>query len=446
MTIEKNGLEAEFNREMRRLAITFSASYLLIAVILSSLFLYGYHLAQSRLAQSYAQASRHNLILGDLREAISSVQPAITDGFASVGILDSDSKLAVGLPSNTAFTKSQTGLNVTVRAVIQAEAGKADSPVLAKIIFVYSLATAIVIAALASMVLFLFFAVLFVRARQRLRERYQMIIERTQAEAAQLLAAQVSHDIRSPLGALSIMVSTLTEVPDEKRALINSAMHRINGIASDILLISKGKTSRSTVPATIEKSDEISELDTRAVQQLLEAMLAEKRLQYRGKPNISFLTEIDLNPGLRVLVNEKELSRALSNLLNNAVEALPASGGCVGISLSESFHSLCICINDNGKGIPTFILSRLGKIGVSHGKNSPFAGTGLGLAHARKTLELIGGKLVIESSEGEGTAIKLIIPRQGKYLSETDKPRRRRGIALAAKLGPKSQNLVATRL
>ncbi len=68
-------------------------------------------------------------------------------------------------------------------------------------------------------------------------------------------------------------------------------------------------------------------------------------------------------------------------------------------------------VSDNGKGIPSHILARLGEHGISYGKKGTESGSGLGIYHAKKTVEEWGGKFEVRSREGIGTAIEIKLPK-----------------------------------
>jgi signal transduction histidine kinase len=115
--------------------------------------------------------------------------------------------------------------------------------------------------------------------------------------------------------------------------------------------------------------------------------------------------------GISARVPKGELSRALSNLINNSVEAIDQGQGIVWISLACNGSENVIQIRDNGKGIPTKHLLDLGSPGFSFGKGDlDQSGNGLGLFHAKTTIENLGGRIKIESTEGLGTTISLILP------------------------------------
>ncbi|TMW71835.1 ATP-binding protein [Alteribacter natronophilus] len=118
-------------------------------------------------------------------------------------------------------------------------------------------------------------------------------------------------------------------------------------------------------------------------------------------------TEFPENEQEIPIVSE-QLSAALTELLKNAVQASP-EGEDVSVSLRVEDGSLIIHITDQGSGMSRDQINRLGKLVFS----SRGYGTGLGLAIAVRAVYLHGGRLLCESSEGEGTAIQLEIPLSG---------------------------------
>jgi len=102
-----------------------------------------------------------------------------------------------------------------------------------------------------------------------------------------------------------------------------------------------------------------------------------------------------------------EFRRVVSNLVNNAVEAMDMKG-TVAILLNESRHGddICIQVIDKGKGIPKHILPKLMERGKSFGKKN---GLGLGLSHAKNMIERWNGRFSLESELGHGTVATIII-------------------------------------
>ena len=222
-------------------------------------------------------------------------------------------------------------------------------------------------------------------------------------------ASQVAHDIRSPLAALNMVVGTVKELPEDKRIIIRGAVQRINDIANGLL--KQGKHPGSGQSTSIQSNESVM------LVALLDTIISEKRTQYREKINVEIDGNLAKGYGLFAKVNHSELSRVISNLVNNSVEAFENAKGKVSIGIRAENEKIVITVDDNGKGIPTHILTKLGERGVSHGKENSSTGTGLisgsglGVAHARETIEAAGGEFSISSELGKGTLITLTLPR-----------------------------------
>ncbi len=224
------------------------------------------------------------------------------------------------------------------------------------------------------------------------------------------LAEQVSHDIRSPLAALGVVEQDLEGLSEEKRILIRSAIRRIRDIANNLL-----ESNRAT--ARQEKAAVTQELfSIELIPVFIDSMISEKRLQFKSKPEIeiesvchsNFLSNFSPNfYGIFAKIQPTEFKRVLSNLINNSVEALNKQGR-IEVNLSAKAHELVIRIRDSGRGIPSDILPRLMQRGETYGKKE---GTGLGLFHAKTTLESWGGGIEISSHPPEGTTVTLRLPQ-----------------------------------
>jgi signal transduction histidine kinase len=219
------------------------------------------------------------------------------------------------------------------------------------------------------------------------------------------LACQVAHDIRSPLAALKMAVKDICNIPEDQRVMIRSSINRIQDIANDLLINqSKQKQTQSTVEKpTVE-----------LISSLLDNIITEKRLQYRSQLAVEIeFSQLQDSYGTFALVDALHFKRVLSNIINNAVEAFdlshPGSQGKVRVSLTQKSQQILIIIEDNGKGIPQNVLAKIGtKSGETHGKKS---GSGLGLYHAKLSLEAWNGNLSIQSEVGVGTIVHLTIPK-----------------------------------
>ena len=229
------------------------------------------------------------------------------------------------------------------------------------------------------------------------------------------VSSQVAHDIRSPLSALNMVSSSLKEVPEEKRLLIRNAVQRINDIANDLLAKGKQaaeksdqalKTAKVGAPNSLAVNQEIILLPA-----LVDSLVSEKRIQLRDQINVSVESDFKDSFGAFVVADGKELMRLLSNLINNAVEAFANETGRVVVAVRAHEDTIHLSLRDNGRGIPPEILQRLGEAGVTHGKEGTQSGSGLGVYHAKKSVEATGGQFKISSQVGVGTMIDIYLPR-----------------------------------
>ncbi|MGK5087867.1 HAMP domain-containing sensor histidine kinase [Bdellovibrionota bacterium FG-2] len=266
-------------------------------------------------------------------------------------------------------------------------------------------------------------------AEARNAEEQFRLKEAKSREAVMLsaVATQVSHDIRSPLATLISVAHNSPGLPEDARVQLRGAANRIRDIANQLLDknrehnrdkntivlpgahlethsdagVGNGNANVLAAPGPSVLSQE--ERSTQLLSAVLESAVSSKRLQYAENPLITIESHTDDVYGLFANLQLTEFSRVVSNLVNNSVEAFE-KGGRIDVSLREEGGRAVIEVRDNGKGIPPHLLAKIGVQGETHGKAG---GSGLGVYHARKTIESWGGSLEIESNQDSGTAIRL---------------------------------------
>ena len=239
----------------------------------------------------------------------------------------------------------------------------------------------------------------FQRLSDTLSELLRCIEENTKKIALGEIAAQVAHDIRSPLTALKVVSGHLAELPEEKRVMIRNAVQRIDDIANDLA----GKKAASVAEAAEHEAVSVQLLSS-----LIEPLISEKRIQFRARLGIEIQCPLDAQAyGAFARVQAVELKRVISNVVNNAVEAMKGDGS-VTVTLSQTSETVHIFIDDTGHGIPEELLPKLMQRGATFGKAT---GSGLGLYHAKTTIEAWGGSLELSSTVGEGTTVSITLPR-----------------------------------
>ncbi|MDH7516718.1 MAG: ATP-binding protein, partial [Bacteroidota bacterium] len=107
----------------------------------------------------------------------------------------------------------------------------------------------------------------------------------------------------------------------------------------------------------------------------------------------------------RVHIDREEFSRALTNILRNAVQAIEGKG-TITITAQREAGDIVIRVTDTGHGIPPDALPRIFEPNFS----TKTEGMGLGLAIVKKIIDDAGGVISIESEEGAGTTVTLRLP------------------------------------
>lgn len=221
------------------------------------------------------------------------------------------------------------------------------------------------------------------------------------------LAAQVAHDIRSPLSVLDATMDEVEQLPERKRIMIRGAINQIRDITNNLLAIDRAHRASEGGKSTRSTSPDVEPIGVHLLSSLIEPIITEKRLQFRTRIGLEIDARLDgASYGLFAFIGPVQFKRVLSNLINNAVEAL-GERGSVRVHLSKTGNEILLAIQDNGKGIRPEILAKLGQRGETHGKAG---GSGLGLYHARTTAESWGGGLTIQSEHGRGTTVTLRLP------------------------------------
>ena len=220
------------------------------------------------------------------------------------------------------------------------------------------------------------------------------------------LVANVSHDLRSPIASIQGYLETVSMKDgtldlEERQRYITTALKntkRLNTLVSELFELSKLETKQ--VEPTIEPFP-IAELVQDVVMQY------EPRAEEQG---IDVQAELPERHA-RVEADIRLVERALSNLIDNAINYTP-EGGAVCVRLDNEQDEVCVEVADTGPGIPEddlpHIFERFYRVDKSRDRDK--GGAGLGLAIAKTILELHGRSLEVESTVGEGTTFRFRLP------------------------------------
>ena len=176
--------------------------------------------------------------------------------------------------------------------------------------------------------------------------------EREAAKKALIsLSAQVAHDIRSPLTALNTCLNSFSQIPEKQRILMRNATNRIHDIANNLLhQYEENKCDIAATPFYLQSW---------LFAPVLESIVSEKRLQFEG--HTIELEESITSEGFSAFAvfDLSRMKRLLSNLINNASEALSSKGGTIIIRLETQDEKIILRIIDNGCGIATDLLDKI---------------------------------------------------------------------------------------
>jgi signal transduction histidine kinase len=151
-----------------------------------------------------------------------------------------------------------------------------------------------------------------------------------------------------------------------------------------------------------------------------------RQVQSIDSPVLVSIKEVDQ---VTVLGDSDRLKQLFLNLVNNAIVYTP-DGGAVIMSLSKMDGSAIVEISDNGVGIPAedlpLIFDRFYRVDKARSRNP--GGSGLGLSIARWIAQAHGGNIFVESSVGDGSTFKVVLP----ILADQERYRRQPEISRSA--------------
>ncbi len=233
------------------------------------------------------------------------------------------------------------------------------------------------------------------RHREALEQQQEQMIRSDRLATVGELAAGLAHELRNPLAGIAGTLRVLSDqlpADDPARPLladVQAQIVRMNKTLTDLL-----QHARPAEPQRIA-------IDINA--------LLDQSLRFMPRGNIETVRRFDesLSP---VRVDPNLLHQAFLNILVNARQAMPHGGRLTLITCADRARaqSVRVIISDTGLGIAREHLDRIFQ---------PFfttksQGTGLGLAIAARIIEQHGGRILVESAPGQGTAFTIVLPQE----------------------------------
>lgn len=214
--------------------------------------------------------------------------------------------------------------------------------------------------------------------------------------------ANISHELKTPVGALSLVAETLDgeDDPDVVARLshrMRKEAERLGRIIEDLLDLSRIEAEESPSREPVEVQLVVGE----AVDRLRPVA------DHRG-----VRLEIEEPPGsLVILGDRRQLVAAVHNLVDNAIK-YSDDGSAVEVTVIETNGWIELTVADHGVGIPARDLERVFErfYRVDRARSRETGGTGLGLSIVRHVASNHGGEVAVESREGEGSTFRLRLP------------------------------------
>jgi two-component system sensor histidine kinase SenX3 len=222
--------------------------------------------------------------------------------------------------------------------------------------------------------------------------------------------ANVSHELKTPVGALSLLAEAVEDASDDPEAVRRFAgrMHleaaRLTTLVNELIDLSR-----------LQGDDPLGHAEVVAIDDLVAVAVDRARLHAEAK---QIALVVGGEHGLSVDGDRQQLATALSNLVENAIHYSPDRTKVV-LSARVADDEVEIAVTDQGIGIPEADLDRIFErfYRVDPARSRATGGTGLGLSIVKHICSNHGGEVVVWSVEGAGSTFTLRLPRHGAVVA-----------------------------
>ena len=216
--------------------------------------------------------------------------------------------------------------------------------------------------------------------------------------------ANISHELKTPIGALSILAEAVQEAADDPASIKKFASRmqieavRLSELVQEVINLSR-----------LQDDDPLKSAEVLDVAVIARSAIDECRLS-ADKRKIDIVTADATS--CYVLGDMSQLHMAISNLIQNAINYSPESTR-VGVAVTCSEDLVEFTVTDQGVGIPEKDLERIFErfYRVDPARSRETGGTGLGLSIVKHVASNHGGDISVWSLEGQGSTFTLRLPR-----------------------------------
>ena len=216
--------------------------------------------------------------------------------------------------------------------------------------------------------------------------------------------ANVSHELKTPVGALSVLAETIEGETDDELVLrlvrrMVQETQRMAVTIEDLLELSRIEMGEQMLVADVDLHDVVAEV-------------IERTNPIAAQKNVG-LQLVGAGERTMVLGSFPQLVSAVGNLVDNAIK-YSDEGQPVVITVVASDEHAEVHVVDAGIGIPMTSLDRIFErfYRVDRARSRGTGGTGLGLSIVRHVATNHGGEVNVTSREGEGSTFSLVLPRR----------------------------------
>jgi nitrogen fixation/metabolism regulation signal transduction histidine kinase len=234
-------------------------------------------------------------------------------------------------------------------------------------------------------------------------KRQRADLERTQRlEAWADMARQVAHDIKNPLTPIQLSAEHARRVNQDRGRPLSPVLDEcVNAILTQVKLLRQISGEFSSFASAPTPRPEPT-----ALPELVDEVVQPYRTGLAGRIAIEVHTPRDLPP---VTVDRTLFARALTNIIENALHAMPNHGKLMvdsRLASEDSRRAVIVEVRDTGVGMDPDALSHIFEPYFS----TKTTGTGLGLTIAKRNVELNGGTIDVHSERGVGTTVTITLP------------------------------------
>ena len=221
--------------------------------------------------------------------------------------------------------------------------------------------------------------------------------------------SSVSHELRTPLTAIRGWGETISDANVDRElamkgvSVILNETTRLSGLVEELLDFSRIQTGKMSYKN--EKIDILAEVG--------EAVYAYQQIAKKNDIILSYHEPESVSP---VMGDPDRLEQVFINIIDNAIK-YTSSGGAINVDVKEVEGCVQISVSDTGAGIPADKIDRIKEKFFK--ANNTVRGSGIGLAVADEIIKHHNGLLLIDSTEGVGTTVTVVLPTVKKAQPES---------------------------